>query len=189
MLIPCSRTQAIFAVQGVRLDQRTPAFMVWDEHGGTFVLRVDELAATEVAADEPETGIILEIPLSSGEELIRALEARLDHARRHPFLQSPRRMHEERSKRVDELFGRLPEAMRRLLSHTEGDLRLRLEKLDAFSPLKVLGRGYAIAEKLPERAILRRATQVQPGDQVRVRLHEGALLCEVRNAEDRQEGR
>ena len=98
-------------------------------------------------------------------------------------------MHEERSKRVDELFGRLPEAMRRLLSHTEGDLRLRLEKLDAFSPLKVLGRGYAIAEKLPERAILRRATQVQPGDQVRVRLHEGALLCEVRNAEDRQEGR
>ena len=74
MLIPCSRIQAIFAVQGVRLDRRTPAFMVWDEHGGTFVLRVDELAATEVAAGEPETGIILEIPLSAREELIRSLE-------------------------------------------------------------------------------------------------------------------
>jgi hypothetical protein len=74
MLIPCSRTQAIFAVQGVRLDRRTPAFMVWDEHGGTFVLRVDELAATEVAAGESETGIILEIPLSAREELICSLE-------------------------------------------------------------------------------------------------------------------
>ena len=74
MLIPCSRTQAIFAVQGVRLDQRTPAFMVWDEHGGTFVLRVEELAATEVPAGESETGIILEIPLSLREELIRSLE-------------------------------------------------------------------------------------------------------------------
>jgi hypothetical protein len=74
MLIPCSRTQAIFAVQGVRLDRRTPASMVWDEHGGTFVLRVEELAATEVAAGEPETGIILEIPLSAREELIRSLE-------------------------------------------------------------------------------------------------------------------
>jgi hypothetical protein len=74
MLIPCSLVQAIFAVQGVRLDRRTPVFMVWDEHGGTFVLRVDELAATEVTAGEPETGIILEIPLSLPEELIRSLE-------------------------------------------------------------------------------------------------------------------
>ena len=74
MLIPCSRIQAIFAVQGVRLDRRTPASMVWDEHGGTFVLRVDELAATEVVAGEPETGIILEIPLSLPDGLIRSLE-------------------------------------------------------------------------------------------------------------------
>jgi hypothetical protein len=48
--------------------------MVWDEHGGTFVLRVEELVATEVAAGESETGIILEIPLSFPEELIRSLE-------------------------------------------------------------------------------------------------------------------
>ena len=26
MLIPCSRIQVIFAIQGVRLDRRTPAF-------------------------------------------------------------------------------------------------------------------------------------------------------------------
>jgi hypothetical protein len=48
--------------------------MVWDEHGGTFILRVEELEAAEVAAGEPETGIILEIPLSAREELIRSLE-------------------------------------------------------------------------------------------------------------------
>jgi hypothetical protein len=73
MLIPCSRIQAIFAVQGVRLDRRTPASMVWDEHGGTFVLRVEELAATE-AAGESESTISLEIPLSLPEGLIRSLE-------------------------------------------------------------------------------------------------------------------
>ena len=74
MLIPCSRAQAMFADPGIRLARHTPGFMVWDEHGGTFVLRVEELAATEVAAGEPETGIILEIPLSAREELIRSLE-------------------------------------------------------------------------------------------------------------------
>ena len=74
MLIPCSRAQALFADPGIRLARHTPSFMVWDEHGGTFVLRVEELTATEIAAGEPETGIILEIPLSAREELIRSLE-------------------------------------------------------------------------------------------------------------------
>ena len=74
MLIPCSRAQAVVADPEIRLDRHTPGFMVWDEHGGTFVLRVDELAATEVAAGESETGIILEIPLSPREGLIRSLE-------------------------------------------------------------------------------------------------------------------
>lgn len=74
MQIPCSRAQATFADPGIRLTCHTPGFMVWDEHGGTFVLRVDELAATEAAAGEPESAVILEIPLSPPEELIRSLE-------------------------------------------------------------------------------------------------------------------
>ena len=73
MQIPCSRAQAVVADPGIRLTRLTPGFMVWDEHGGTFVLRVDELTATE-APGESETGIILEIPLSLPEELIRSLE-------------------------------------------------------------------------------------------------------------------
>ena len=73
MLIPCLRAQAVVADPAIRLARHTPGFMVWDEHGGTFVLRVEELAATEYAA-EPESGLILEIPLSSPEELIRSLE-------------------------------------------------------------------------------------------------------------------
>ena len=73
MLIPCSRAQAVVADPGIRLARHTPGFMVWDEHGGTFVLRVDELAATE-APGESKSAIILEIPLSLPEELIRSLE-------------------------------------------------------------------------------------------------------------------
>ena len=74
MQIPCCRVQVVVEDPGIRLARHTPGFMVWDEHGGTFVLRVEELAAVESAAGEPETGIILEIPLSAREELIRSLE-------------------------------------------------------------------------------------------------------------------
>jgi hypothetical protein len=74
MLIPCSRAQAVVADSGIRLDRTTPGFMVWDEHGGTFVLRVEELVATEVAAGELPTGITVEIPLAAPERLIPSLE-------------------------------------------------------------------------------------------------------------------
>ena len=62
MLIPCSRAQVVVVDPGIRLDHDTPGSMVWDEHGGTFVLRVEGLAATEVPAGQPEAGISLEIP-------------------------------------------------------------------------------------------------------------------------------
>jgi exodeoxyribonuclease VII large subunit len=116
---------------------------------------------------------------SSMNEILARLSERLDRAASHPFLQSPHRMYEERIRRVDELYGRLPEAIRRVLINAEKDLQLQAEKLDAISPLKVLSRGYAIAEKLPEGAILRKASSVKPGDKLRVRLHEGHIECEV----------
>jgi hypothetical protein len=74
MLIPCSRAQAVFPVHGVRLNRHIPGFMVWDEHGGTYVLRVEELAPTAAAGGEAEAGILLEIPLDPRESLIAALE-------------------------------------------------------------------------------------------------------------------
>ncbi|MBI5625044.1 MAG: exodeoxyribonuclease VII large subunit [Elusimicrobia bacterium] len=107
------------------------------------------------------------------------VEARLKAAAGHPFLQAPHRLYEERIRRVDDVAVRLPEAMGRLLSHKEKDLKLLLEKLQALSPLNVLSRGYAIAWKLPGEELLRRSSQTKKGDKLRVRLHEGEIHCEV----------
>ena len=74
MLIPCSRAQAVIADPGIRLERHAPGFMVWDEHGGTFVLRVDNLEVAEVIAPELESGLSLSISLIPPEPLIRSLE-------------------------------------------------------------------------------------------------------------------
>ena len=149
----------------------------------------DRRAPTPSAAAElavPDKGAVLEQlkdferrVVVSARGRLEDLGARLLRAAAHPFLQSPHRIYEERMRRVDELAARLPEAVRRVLLGSEKDLRLQLEKLDAFSPLKVLARGYAIAQKLPGGGILRRASEARPGDKVRVRLHEGNIDCEV----------
>jgi exodeoxyribonuclease VII large subunit len=47
------------------------------------------------------------------------------------------------------------------------------------SPLAVLGRGYAMARASDDGRILHRASEVEPGDGVRVRLAEGELETQV----------
>ena len=55
-------------------------------------------------------------------------------------------------------------------------------KLDALSPLKVLGRGYAVA-RTEEGGILRSSAQVRPGDRIELRLAQGSLACRVEEVE------
>jgi exodeoxyribonuclease VII large subunit len=58
-------------------------------------------------------------------------------------------------------------------------------RLDALSPLAVLGRGYAIASDAAGR-VLRSAREVAVGAQVTVRLHEGELDATVRGIRERR---
>ena len=51
-------------------------------------------------------------------------------------------------------------------------------KLDALSPLKVLGRGYAVAKSADGR-ILRAAEDADVGEKIEVLLGQGSLSCTV----------
>ena len=56
-------------------------------------------------------------------------------------------------------------------------------RLDSLSPLAVLGRGYSLT-RMPDGTIVRRASQVTPGDAVEVLLNEGRLDCRVTATRD-----
>lgn len=60
--------------------------------------------------------------------------------------------------------------------------------LDALSPLKVLGRGYAMAQDTAG-AVLKSAQQVSVGDGIQVQLWEGRLNCTVESKEDITNGK
>ncbi|MGI6119007.1 MAG: exodeoxyribonuclease VII large subunit [Desulfosporosinus sp.] len=79
---------------------------------------------------------------------------------------------------IDTLQMRLQENMTRFFADKNGILNLLTAKLDLLSPLAVLGRGYSLTYDARGN-LLRSVNQVKLQEQIRVRLGEGTLHCEV----------
>ncbi|HYG11721.1 MAG TPA: exodeoxyribonuclease VII large subunit [Pyrinomonadaceae bacterium] len=68
------------------------------------------------------------------------------------------------------------------LDTARAQLEVAVASLDALSPLGVLGRGYALVQDARGR-VVRSTAGVRAGEQLRVRLGEGALKCRVEGVE------
>jgi exodeoxyribonuclease VII large subunit len=78
--------------------------------------------------------------------------------------------------------GRLDAVMTRRRHRAQSQLRDYASRLETLSPLAVLGRGYAVCWNEDRTRVLRDASEVVPGDPVRVTLAHGELDCEVRKS-------
>jgi exodeoxyribonuclease VII large subunit len=104
--------------------------------------------------------------------------SRLAKLRERLQAQHPR----ERLHRLHREVARLQERLRALAHKALSARKHRFEglagRLDALSPLRVLARGYSVAFDERGRAV-KSASEVRPGELLRVRLHEGELSAQV----------
>lgn len=75
MLFHCHRVQANFRGEKLGLVNRDQTKLLWDEHGGTFVLRVEGLEVVEVTEAPGETEIRLEVDLPEPASLAHRIES------------------------------------------------------------------------------------------------------------------
>ena len=102
----------------------------------------------------------------------------LNEYKNRRVLQSPRYYIDDKKMLLDHSQGRLLAAMsKRISSNRERFIRLAAS-LDAMSPLKVLGRGYAIARK-DDGSIIRKASDAVQGEHITVRLQKDEISCVV----------
>lgn len=80
-------------------------------------------------------------------------------------------------------YHRMRLAMQNRLGSQRQHWQRLAETLNVVSPLATLNRGYAIVDD-SKGNIVRSSQQVKPGDQVRARLGDGALQCEVKEVSD-----
>lgn len=142
-------------------------------------------AAELAVPDRREVRAALE---ADGDRLAAAVRGRLDRERRAlDRLASSRAMTEPASyfkdKRLllDYQSGRLVRAMERLTGGRRERLSSLAAALDAMSPLKVLGRGYAIARRADGK-VISSVRGTAPGEEFRLRVSDGELDCLVRDS-------
>ena len=115
---------------------------------------------------------------------IKMRRQHLDVLANSAALQSPEGYLHQRRKTVEMLQNRLISAQNMQLSRKQQRYIAMTAKLDAMSPLKVLTRGYAMAQKENEE-IVRSVSQIDPGESVRVSLADGAFTATVTDKKER----
>ncbi|MFY1574454.1 exodeoxyribonuclease VII large subunit [Verrucosispora sp. WMMD703] len=103
---------------------------------------------------------------------------RIDALRSRPVLARPQVMLEQRAAEVVALRQRAGRCLDHRLAAAGEDLRHTVARLRALSPAATLDRGYAIVQRA-DGHVVRAATEVAPGDPLRVRLAEGELSATV----------
>jgi exodeoxyribonuclease VII large subunit len=83
------------------------------------------------------------------------------------------------SRRLDELEVRIGRAARRRAADARQRLAATAARLDSLSPLAVLARGYSVTLRASDGAVLRSADEVEVGQSIETRLHDGGLVSRV----------
>jgi len=115
--------------------------------------------------------------------LIDTEQHRLDSLRSRPVLARPQTLLAERLADLDGLRSRLHRCFGHRVEVATGELEQLRARLRGLSPLATLQRGYAVLQRA-DGTVVRRASEVTPGETVRVRLGEGELKVVVRGDAD-----
>ena len=112
------------------------------------------------------------------------LSRRLETLRSRPVMLSPMGYIDQKRMQLDFMRGSLLSAQEKRVAAARREFVRCAAALDALSPMKVLTRGYAVAQTA-DGAVLRSVSGVLPGEEVSVTLSDGVLECSVLKCHER----
>lgn len=113
---------------------------------------------------------------------ISTLESKLDELKKRKVLQTPMAYVESKRAELDYMKDKFIAAADRSNSAKRREFVRLAASLDAMSPLKVLGRGYAIAAN-DKGQLVRSVFDIKPDDKIRLSVSDGVIKCRVEESE------
>ena len=92
---------------------------------------------------------------------------------------SPARLIQSERQRVDELTRRALMSVLYRVNLQKNHLKGTQKRLEALSPLAVLARGYAVVTRKADGSVVAHVAQVEPGQQIQVRVADGQFEAEI----------
>ena len=117
---------------------------------------------------------------------VRSARQHLDVLSKSPALASPTGYLNQKKQNLELLKSRLITAQTMSIDHRKRRFVELTAKLDAMSPLKVLTRGYAMAQTA-DGAVIRSVTQVNAGDAITVQFSDGRISATVNDGKENGE--
>ncbi|QDT06679.1 Exodeoxyribonuclease 7 large subunit [Rubripirellula lacrimiformis] len=115
----------------------------------------------------------------SAQHMIQSRRERLEYLAERPAIRKPHQIVHLRSRSLDEWDARARRVMFSKIKLGQAKLAAQAAALSALSPLNVLTRGYSVTLDEQGNAV-ENANQVQPGDVLRTRVHQGQIESVVR---------
>lgn len=101
----------------------------------------------------------------------------LDKLVNSPMFKKPELFVDNCVEYIDSLNAKLNECFKNNLTYCSSDFAILCSKLDALSPLKVLGRGYSITKK--DGFVINRSDSLKIGDKVIIQFADGSVNAEI----------
>ena len=136
-----------------------------------------ELAVPEIGALKDAVGIQAERMRHAIDTLLDAKSTELRQMQQRLTVSAPEGRVQLLSAQLDALTDKLHRAVGLILREKSGELQSQLDRLEAYSPVAILQRGYALVYH--ENQIVRDAETLHPDDSITIRLASGTVKANV----------
>lgn len=112
------------------------------------------------------------------QETLRACRLRLEALDKRRKLRTPKGYIQDKRYQLEHVSSQMAAAMQRILAADRQRFVEQAAYLDAYSPLKVLSRGYAVVTK--DNAVVSSSAKLRKEDEILVRFAKGGAVCTVK---------
>jgi exodeoxyribonuclease VII large subunit len=119
--------------------------------------------------------------ISITQRILTQYRQKLDSLLESPVFKKPLDQVNQYKQRIDELITQLRTHISTSVKLNRKSLEALLGKLESLNPKGVLERGYSITLKLPDEVLIRTIEEVSIGDNVKIIVQNGELICEIKS--------